>query len=170
MEFTNKEIEEAKELWNNLHNLFLQAEETIRAIIAVKAWEPLGYETFASCWLAQMRNITVANEIRPYIIYQLFDENLTADQVANAVKGIGPEKAAAFKREKDNGVPATAATGRIIRREHEMKVPPEEQTHIHLEFTREEIVKWQKIATDKDLTLKEIATASVRSTFESLGD
>lgn len=100
----------ARSLWDRLKDAFAQTEKSIAELIAARAWEPLGYSTFAEAWKAEMKDVELASQLRPHIVYQLFDEGMTPEEVAANVKGVGQDGAKALKSNKDNGVPANKAT------------------------------------------------------------
>lgn len=105
----------AEKLWDQLRTGLLDVEKTIAQIIHDKAWEPLGYNDFTSAWAARLSDITLAVEVRPHVVYQMYREGSTPEDVAMAVKGVGLETANAYQREMNNGVPAKNASGRTPR-------------------------------------------------------
>ena len=80
---------EAVALWDSLRDNFLNATTNIKAIIAAKAWEPLGYNSFAQAWREEMSGIPLAGEIRVHVVYQLLEESVPLQDIADMVGGIG---------------------------------------------------------------------------------
>lgn len=134
--------EQALDLWKQLQTHFLNTQRVIEEIIENRAWEPLGYSTFAEAWTAQMVDVTLAVEIRPYVVYQLLAEGATDEQIAASVKGVGVTGAAGYRRQRDNDVPESLAKRQkwynkepdaTIVREHQRKKPAAPDTlHIPL--------------------------------------
>lgn len=157
----------AERLWQRLESDLLSAQNTIIAIIDAKAWEPLGYESFSKAWIDKiMPTVTISAELRPHVVYQMFNEGLTADQVADAVKGVSPEAAERLKDQKDHGVPADRATTTVVRR-HQRKLPGNWK-FLHLKVDTQKLKKWDRIAKENDSTVKEIALEAVEAVFDEL--
>jgi hypothetical protein len=156
----------AEKLWERLESGLLDVQNTIIAIIDAKAWEPLGYESFSKAWVDKiMSKITIASELRPHVVYQMFDEGLTADQIADAVKGITPETARNLKRQKGHGVPPDQATTTV--RQHRRKLPGQ-WSYLHLKVENETLVEWKRRAEASGRTVNEIALAAVTLVFDEL--
>ena len=151
----------AEKLWEHLQQGFLDIEATIIAIIEAKAWEPLGYESFAKAWVDKMSNISIAIELRPHVVYQMFSEGLTPEQVAAAVKGIGVKMAEALKRQRDNGVPADLVTPSKSRK-------PLPYTTLFIKVPRDTLKQWKAIAKANGMKVEEVAFPAVESAFKHL--
>lgn len=155
----------AEHLWERLEANLLDTQNTIIAIIDAKAWEPLGYESFSKAWVDRiMSRITIASELRPHVVYQMFEEGLTTDQVATIVSGVGKETAEFLKRQKDNDVPAGAAE--IIVRKHNRRKP--EKHWITFEVTGDEMMAWRKLARKQKRSVNDLAAAATRALFEEM--
>lgn len=156
----------AEKLWARLETGLFDVQNTIIAIIDARAWEPLGYESFSKAWIDRiMPKVTISAELRPHVVYQMFEEGLTADQVADAVKGVTPIVAKALGRQKKHGVPADQAT--TIVREHRRKKPGD-WSFIHLKVDTETLKIWDRIAKANDTTVKEFALEVVTAAFDEL--
>lgn len=156
----------AEHLWERLESNLLDTQNTIIAIIDAKAWEPLGYESFSKAWVDRiMSKITIASELRPHVVYQMFDEGLTADQVADAVKGVGTDTAKDLKRQKDNGVPPGLAST-VVRKHHRRK--PAAASWIHLQVDPTLRQEWTRIAKSHGKTMESIALQAVTEAFNDL--
>lgn len=154
----------AEDLWEKLHKTFLDMEQTLTTIIASKAWEPLGYSSFTTAWADKMSDITLASEIRPAVVYAMLEEGATVEEIADTVKGVGPEQAETLKRQKDNGLSAKDAS--ILVREHGRSRPQRHFVSIEVDGdTRQE---WDRIAKAHDTTIEAIALPAVQAAFEAL--
>lgn len=174
---------QALSLWANLRASFLQFQDVLEKIIEEKAWEPLGYESFAEAWTAKMSDITLAAEFRAHVVYQMFADGLDVDAVAEAVKGVGRDRAESLKRQRSNGVPAAHASlstprkkwfnkpsdGSTVVSEH-LRKPPSAQRALHLDFSPTAIKRFQRIAKKHGLSVDDIARDAVMSKFKELGD
>lgn len=154
---------QALKLWELLRQHFQNAQRVVEEIIELRAWEPLGYESFSEAWNAQMRDITLATEVRPHVAYQLFAEGLSVDEVARSIKGLGEVSAESLKRQRNNGVPADMA----LVREH-LRQSPRRHSVIHLDIGADMLERYQKIAARLDSTVNEIALQAVKERFAEL--
>jgi len=107
-----------EQLWADLANDLTHFNKRLLEIIAAEAWKP-AYETFTDAWADKMSGITLAQELLPHIMYAMFDEGNTVEEVVENVKGVGPEVAKRVKKQKDSGVPVDQAT--IVVRRHKRK-------------------------------------------------
>ena len=57
---------QANSMWDGLRGHFTNAADAIREIIEARAWEPLGYTSFAQAWKSEMCDVTLAREIRAH--------------------------------------------------------------------------------------------------------
>lgn len=156
----------ADQLWKRLESNLLDAQSTIIAIIDARAWEPLGYESFSKAWIDRiMSTVTISAELRPHVVYQMFSEGLTSDQVADVVKGVTPETAARLKEQQEHGVPADQAST-VVRR-HRRKLPGE-WGFLHLKVSTAELKDWHRIAKKHRRLAKDVAVEAVRAAFDEL--
>lgn len=81
--------QQAETLWANLRSNLLAAEDNIRQIIATRAWEPLGYESFAECWQDRLSDVKLSKELRAVVVYAMFEDDATPADAARAVAGTG---------------------------------------------------------------------------------
>lgn len=154
----------AEELWERLAKDLFSVQTTLVEIIEAKAWEPLGYATFADAWRDRMSDISIAAEMRPHVVYQMLAEGVGVDTIADAVKGVGPDQAAAFKRQREHGVPADQATH--IVREHHRRSP---QRHfVSFEVDRETLTIWRAKAKATEQSVDAIAFAASAAAFEAM--
>lgn len=157
----------AEALWNELASNLLAAEESIKEIIKNRAWEPLGYESFYEAWNDRMSHIEIARDFRGIIVYQMLAEGRSDNEIAHSVKGVGPETALGFRRDRAAGVPADKAKGKVLISPFERKAPASEQYRLTLVFTVEEIRQFSAKAKAQGVTVDEIAIAAVRAAFEA---
>jgi hypothetical protein len=149
----------AEKLWKKLHTNLLGTQTTIIEIIKAKAWEPLGYESFAKAWIDQMSNISIRVELVPHVIYALLDESIPEDEIAEIVKGVGPEAVEAFARERDNGVPADQARGR-------KQNPSATSWTLFLHPGKERKIRWDEAAAKLDRALSDLAIEIIDDYFK----
>lgn len=153
----------AKQLWAKLNQHLVSAEKAIQEIIEAKAWEPLGYGTFAEAWAAEMSNSSLASEIRPHVVYQMLDEGWTAEDIANAVKGVSPNGAALLDRQRRNGVPPNHA----VVREHYRR-PASPPSHIRIDVGATMLGEYHRIALEVGESVEAIALEAIRERFREL--
>lgn len=156
----------AEKLWKRLEAGLLDTQNTIIAIIDSRAWEPLGYESFSKAWIDRiMSKVTISAELRPHVVYQMFSEGLTADQVADAVKGVTPETAEVLERQKKNGVPADQATT-VVRRHNRRK--PSKWSYLHIQVDNTTLKEWKQLAEEHGVAMNDIALEAVTAAFKKL--
>lgn len=156
----------AMELWDRLRTLFLATQDTLEKIIYEKAWEPLGYASFAEAWQDKMGDITLASELRPHVVYQLLADGLNVNAIAAAVKGVGPAAVAGLQRQRSNGVPAKHASLTVVSRHLRNKPAP--RSTLHLEVGESAYVEYQRIAKKVKMTVEEIALDAIKARFKEL--
>lgn len=154
---------QATALWAKLHQHFVNAEEVVREIIDTRAWEELGYKTFAEAWKATMSDITLAVEIRPHVVYQMLGEGWSAADIAEAVKGVSSEGVESLERQRDNGVPVDYA---IVNRHVRRKPSPSETLHITVGYAM--LQEYRRIAAKYEMSAEEIAREAVAERFAQL--
>lgn len=166
---------QARQFWADLKNNLLAAEGAIKSIIRDRAWEPLGYGSFGAAWNAEMRDVTLASEIRPVVAFYMFQEGYGPEWVAVNIKGIGDKRSALWHDEWADGLPPEAA------HRGNMKPGPDEtvvETHLRKKpgrpgFVRFEVgatwfQEYKRIAKEMGTTVEEIARAATEEAFASL--
>lgn len=81
--------EQAARLWDELKGNLLAVEDGIKQIIATKAWEPLGYESFAECWADRLSDLKLSKELRAVVVFGMFENDASPADAAKAVAGVG---------------------------------------------------------------------------------
>jgi hypothetical protein len=157
--------QQARALWRKLRQHFTSAESVIKEIIAERAWEPLGYTSFAEAWDDTMRDVTLAPELRAHVVYQMFDEGCTDEEVTETVHGVGPAVAESLRQEKSHGVPPERART-MVRRHHRML--PERKGILKIEVGTDTLKTWRRIASEHGMTVQEIALPAIEAAFEAL--
>ena len=100
---------EAQQLWDNLRGSLLETEKNIRVIIEQRAWEPLGYETFAEAWRDNLSDIELSTELRAVVVFAMFDDGASKSDVAKSVAGVGPTTVTALSNYHSKGFDASDA-------------------------------------------------------------
>ena len=113
--------DQAAELWDGLKTNLLAVEDSIKQIIATKAWEPLGYETFAECWADRLSGVQLVKELRAVVIFQMFEEKATPADAARAVKGAGVVEVTSLHSAWNAGMDAKDAA--FVTRSHRRTKP-----------------------------------------------
>lgn len=159
------DYENAEKLWAKLHASLLDVQTAIIEIIANKAWEPLGYNSFGECWAAKMDGISIAAEIRPHVVYQMITEGMTDDEIADAVKGVGPETVRRLAEQRAVGVPASNASVAKLKG----RTPPKHST-LFISVPSDLMLRWKRLAKANSVGVSEFAYAAVQLAFEELGE
>lgn len=160
---------QAEKMWSELKGHFVNAEKVIIQIIQAKAWEPLGYGSFAEAWAERMAGARLASEeLRAHVVYAMFDEGMDEPEVNEALgvgSGVGPHQVKMLRRQKSNGVPAGMASTRV--RSHLRKKPDAPRT-IHVTLSSDEYNRFKELAADRGLSVEKIATEAIRAAFLEL--
>lgn len=80
---------QAEALWAGLRDNLLAVEDSIKQIIATRAWEPLGYSSFVECWQARLSDVKLSKELRAVVVFAMFEDDATPADAARAVAGTG---------------------------------------------------------------------------------
>ncbi len=155
----------AEALWTSLHEAFTNAEKVIVQIIETRAWEPLGYKTFADAWNDRLKGMRLPTDtMRAHVVYAMFDSGLDADAIIRAT-GVGDASVAALARQRSSGVPAGLATTRV--RAHD-RSNPSSPRFLHVELTPGELDTFKGIAESRGLDVQDEAIKALRKHFRSL--
>lgn len=170
-------LRQAQKQWGLLRQHFVNFVRVLEYIIEMRAWEPMGYESFSEAWTAQMGDITLAAEFRPHVVYAMLAEGASVEDIANGVKGIGRPRAEALKRQRKHGVPADAASmstkwhnknvDTTLVREHERKKPAEAST-VHIVLSPLKYKRYQKLAQKIGISLEDLCRDAIDEKFKSL--
>jgi hypothetical protein len=104
--------QQARALFERAASLYGDLLETIKEIIATEAWLALDppRASFSEAWEAYLTNIPCPPEVKIVVIYQMAEDGLSSEQIADSVHGVREGTVDAVKRQKDNGVPADQAS------------------------------------------------------------
>jgi hypothetical protein len=159
----NHDKQHATALWDALRQHFANAADTIRAIIEDRAWEPLGYLSFAEAWGREMRGVMLAVEIRPHVVYQLLEEKVPLQDIADMVGGVGPVLAESLARQRSNGVPPDCA----VVREH-LRRPASQANTLRIKIGATMLYEYKRIARLQGDTVEEIAKEAIAARFAEI--
>ncbi|MFY2788497.1 hypothetical protein [Rhodococcus sp. MALMAid1271] len=167
----NRELTEvqASKLWSDLRGHFVNAEKKIIEIIELKAWEPLGFESFAEAWASKMAGVRLAtDEVRAHVVYAMFDGGMSDTEINDQLgvgSGVTDRQVKMLRRQKSNGVPPSCATTRV--RSHLRKSPSTPRT-IHVQFGSDEYLQFRDLAKSAGRDVEDIAAEAIRGAFEAL--
>lgn len=138
----------AEKLWKKAHSSLFNFQKVIIEIIDSKAWEPLGYGSFAAAWIDKMSDIKMTVEIRPHVVYQMLSEGMASNEIAIVVGDVAADSVDWLDQQRDHGVPPDKAT---TRRPHpRRKKLPYDTLFIKLNSATAAKIKrvdnWQEIA------------------------
>lgn len=162
---------QADQLWSSLSSALVKAGDAIQKIVQARAWEPLGYSSFAEAWADRMSGVPLAAEMRAHVVYQMFADGLDDDQVAEAVgagSGVGPASIANFRRERSNGVPPDLARGRTTHVNEHYRKPPRPPQFFHVQFDPDEYDGFKALAKKYDLDIQKFTENAIRTAFGEL--
>lgn len=155
----------ANELFDSLHEQIVDIEKTIIRIIETRAWEVLGYESFADAWKDRLSSIPLATKVmKAHVVYALLDTQ-TPEEIGGpgGASGVSIDAARSLKRQKSAGVPANLASGRT-RGGVEPKASPLPRT-VRIVVDTDEYKAWTSVAAAAGETLDEYAGGVLRDHF-----
>jgi len=155
--------QQASTMWDALRDHFTNAAEAIRKIIEARAWEPLGYVSFAEAWNTEMREVKLAKEIQAHVVYQLLEERVPLQDIADMVGGVGPAIAESLARQRNNGVPADCA---VVSEHLRRRARPAGTLHIQIGATM--LYEYRRIAALNGDSVEEIAREAIRERFAQI--
>lgn len=150
---TNKK--QAQALWADLRSALTRADQAIAEIIATRAWEPLGYSSFAEAWASEMQGVRLAAEIRAHVVYAMHDSGLDLAGIDSALgigSGVGHSSIEKLLEDKALGIPPERAS--VVRRHIRRK--PEARRVLHVDLGEDLLVHYQAIARKRDVRLEDV--------------
>lgn len=171
---------QAEQLWNELRGSLLATEETLKAIIEHRAWEPLGYDTFHEAWADRMGGVQLSGAIEASVVFAMFDSGATPADAAHVVKGVGPRRAKAYHQAHGVGMAPADAEAHAVRMMRVNMKPGETFVPAHVRgkakrrnqiimdgFTDDEIVAWKREAEELDMPWKDFCREKFREAMNN---
>lgn len=150
----------ATELWDALRTNLLAVEDGIRQIIATRAWEPLGYETFAVCWAERLGDLKLTKELRAVVVFAMFEDDATPADAARAVSGTGVVEVRQLHTAFQQGMDARDAAF-VTRAKPKTRPTAGAPRGVHFQLSAEEYAAFRAAAAEADTSLAEYARACV---------
>ena len=167
---------EASALWADLRSALVHFDQTLARIIETRAWEPLGYQTFAQAWADRMRGTRLGTaSMAAHVVYALIESGMGREDallVLGPASGVGPAKFDTLARQYEAGVPVEIATTSAVRgsslvRQHYRDAPGEPST-VHVPLTPSEYAHFKALADGRGLDLATEGAKALRAHFRSL--
>lgn len=166
---TIQTITQPEALWAELRSALTNFDRVLNQIIETRAWEPLGYSTFAEAWTDRMRGVRLGTAaMAAQVVYAMIDSGLNRQEALVALgpsSGVGPATYDTLARQHDVGVLARDATTRV--RAHRRNAPSEARV-VHVELTPTEYLHFRAVADSRGLDLGDEAAKAIRSHFRQL--
>lgn len=157
---------EAEKLWIELREGFVSLEQLIKKIIETKAWEPLGYSSFAAAWNDRMAGVPLATDAaRALVVYALFDDlGPEGRDAALTIPGMGPTRVDTILEQRAQGVPSELVS--TVRRH--LRKRPVAAHAIRVEFTPNQYQQFKAIAKRHNQDVDLIARVAILARFAEL--
>lgn len=166
--------QEAARLFEKLRSGLLATQEALEEIIASKAWEALGYSTFAEAWEDRLSDVKLTGVMEATVVLALFSEGASTTDVALSVAGVGPKKAKAYKQAHSVGMaPKLAerhASKMVNVRPFVRKLPSKRNGLVIDGFTDDEIQAWTDLASDLGVDRSELLREALREGMKGWAD
>lgn len=119
---------QAEALWDEMREAFANLERLIVKAIEERAWEPLGYDSFAACWEDRMDGVRLATDVaRSEVVYALIREGKDDESIVKTLKGqVGDQRVKVLRKAEKAGVPARLAPRKDVTttvHEHQRRLP-----------------------------------------------
>ena len=150
----------AEALWDDLRSALELSEEKIAEIVKARAWEPLGYGSFADCWADRLSGLRLYGEIRAVVVFQMFDEGASVSTVREAVAGVGSVESKLLKQAHTNKMPPKSAAVFSTVRQHTRKAPSGRR-FVRAELSPDELATVKSAAELCDVSVDEFVKRSV---------
>ena len=150
----------AEALWDDLRSALELSEEKIAEIVKARAWEPLGYESFADCWADRLSGLKLAGEIRAVVVYQMFDEGASVSEVVTAVSGVGAVEGGLLKSAHSKKMSSKDAAAFSTVREHPRRKPSAPR-FVRAELSPDELESVKSAAAFYEVSVDEFVKRSV---------
>lgn len=149
----------AETLWSDLRTNLLDAQDNISKIIATKAWEPLGYDTFTEAWTDRLGDLKLYGELRAVVVYAMFDEGATTADVTVSMSGVGPATAKALKQAHGKGLEAKDANTRskIGERRDMSTADPDKPRTVFVRMNADDYARLERAAANTSQTVSDAA-------------
>jgi hypothetical protein len=163
------DVAAAEALWSDLRSALANFDRVLAQIITARAWEPLGYDTFAQAWADRMRGTRLGTaSMAAHVVYALIEDGLDREQALLTLgpsSGVGPAKYDVLARQHDAGVPPQFAA--IIVRQHTREAPSAPH-YVHVELTHDEWLHFRAVADGRGMDLADESAKAVRAHFHRL--
>lgn len=150
----------AEALWGDLRSALELSEEKIAEIVKVRAWEPLGYESFADCWADKLSDLRLSSELRAVVVFQMFDGGASESTVRKAVSDIGPAESKRLKQAHTKKMSPKSAARLSTVRQHTRKAPSGRR-FVRAELSPDELATVKSAADFYDVSVDEFVKRSV---------
>lgn len=159
--------EQAARLWDELKGNLLAVEDGIKQIIATKAWEPLGYESFAECWADRLSDLKLTGVLQASVVLTMFDQGEPVEKVATTISGVGPAKAKAYKQAHEAKLPPKLAerhAARMVPVKPYVRSTPQKRNSLIVDgFTDAEVQEWTQLAKALGVDRNELLREALRT-------
>lgn len=150
----------AEALWDDLRSALELSEEKIGEIVKARAWEPLGYGSFADCWADRLSDLRLSSELRAVVVFQMFNEGATVSEVSSSVAGVGPAESKRLKQSHAKKMSPKSAARLSTVRQH-MRKAPSGRRFVRAELSPDELATVKSAADFYDVSVDEFVKRSV---------
>ena len=150
----------AEALWDDLRSALELSEEKIAEIVKARAWEPLGYESFADCWADKLSDLRLSSELRAVVVFQMFDGGASESTVRKAVSDIGPAESKRLKQAHTKKMSPKSAARLSTVRQHTRKATSGRR-FVRAELSPDELATVKSAADFYDVSVDEFVKRSV---------
>lgn len=156
---------EAERLFEELRTAIITTERTIRSIIEKRAWEPLGYGTFAEAWIETVgAEHPLAGRWGELVLAKMVEDGVPED-ILLSIKGVGPRSVAAAREVVLSAGRAGVVNAKPISRRGTRAELPSRPYRITVEFTQAEREHFERLSSARGSSLAREAEAAIRNWF-----
>lgn len=152
---------QAADLWDGLRSNLLAVEDNIKQIIATRAWEPLGFDSFAECWEARLSDVKLTRELRAVVVFAMFEDDATPADAARAVSGVGVVEVRSLESAFNRGMDARDAAYITRPRARQRRGIPGQTISVNINLNEDEHAQLAAAAAFEGCSMKEFARVAV---------
>lgn len=160
---------EANNLFDQLRSNLLAAQDAIEEVITTRAWEPLGYDTFAEAWEERLHDVKLTGVMRVTVVYAMFNEGASNMDVASTLAGVGGTTVTALRSAYAAGMTPKQAdihASKVYVRSHPRNLPSKRNAVTLMGFTDEELKTWNDMADDLGVDRNDMLKDTLREAME----
>lgn len=155
---------DARALWDDMRSGFVRLERLIVEIVENRAWEPLGYASFAEAWNDRMQGVRLATgAVKAHVVYALLEGGSSEAEAARILSGSGvsPSSVKEIAEKRASGIPATLVRSHTRRK-------PSAAAFARVELTASELAYFRGLSEARGIDMHGEMAKAIRWWFSRI--